>query len=63
MHSLVFQLMKLANIFFFSLGKERIQLYGNGSGFTESSYFSQILKADMDNIKFLRGLYFVTIYG
>lgn len=48
---------------FLSLGKERIQLYSNGSGFTESSYFSQILKADVDDIKFLRGLYFVTIYG
>ena len=34
------------------LGIKPVHLYSMPQGFTESSYFSQILKADLDNIKF-----------
>ena len=49
MQSLVFQLTNLDNTFWLSFWKETPQ------GFTESSYFLQILKANPDDKEFFRG--------
>lgn len=52
--------MKLANTFWPSLGKKRIHLGSTSSRlhtwsmYMNPSYFSQILKADLDDIKFPR---------
>lgn len=47
--------MKLANAFFFlCLGRNVIHLDSYASGFTESPYFSKIMKADLDARKFPR---------
>ena len=49
--SLVFQLMNLDNTFLLSFWKEIVV----PQGFTESSYFLQILKANRDDKEFFRG--------
>ena len=49
--SLVFQLMNLDSTFLFSFWKETVM----PQGFTESSYFLQILKANPDDKEFFRG--------
>ena len=49
--SLIFQLMNLDSTFLLSFWKETVM----PQGFTESSYFLQILKADGDDITFPRG--------
>lgn len=55
MHSFISQLLKLANNFLDSLRKKTIHLHNKVLRLVESSsYFSQMLKADLEYAKFLR---------
>ena len=54
--------MNLANTSLHSLGKES-NLMVMPLGFTESPYFLQILKADLDDIAFPRGSTFLQYIG
>ena len=56
LHSLVFQLMKLANTSWPSFGKKSFTWTVMPQSFTESPcYFSQILEADLGDINFTQG--------